>query len=227
MLRMLGHALSPWSERVRWVLDLKRVPYEHKECDADDDEVRRLTGLGTLPILWDGDELIGDSEASVRWVEEHYPTPSLVPDDLQARMQVRLWEALATRAVAPCARLVSIGRFIELGFKMLGEKSAEKYGWSPASEAEAIQFLRETLHDTSRIVSLTAYLAADEFTRADITMACMLMPVLGPPPDELFSVPPGKRPLFGIPVGMEPFMEPLRAWRNGVYRHHRRPAQPV
>lgn len=61
----------------------------------------------------------------------------------------------------------------------------------------------------------------DAFTRADLTVACMLAPLLGHPPDDLFQIEPGLRAMFGIATPEEPYFEPLRRWRDAMYRRHR------
>ena len=61
----------------------------------------------------------------------------------------------------------------------------------------------------------------DAFTRADLTLAALLTPVLGLPPDDLFAIDPGLRPMFGIALGDDPALAPLRTWRDETYRRHR------
>jgi hypothetical protein len=49
----------------------------------------------------------------------------------------------------------------------------------------------------------------------------MLTPALGAPPDPLFELDAGYRSMFGVPFGADPRLAPLRAWRDGIYQHHR------
>jgi hypothetical protein len=44
---------------------------------------------------------------------------------------------------------------------------------------------------------------------------------LGLPPDDLFSIDAGMRPMFGMPFGADPSLAPLREWRDRTYRRHR------
>jgi glutathione S-transferase len=207
---------------VRWVLQLKKVPYEPKEYQAeiDKEELERTTGLSTVPVLWVDGELIGDSDTTLEWLEARYPTPRLLPDDIGLRVQARAWEITATQMVAPFARLTAIGRFRSLGFKKLGEQSAQKYDWSPEADAHAQRTLGLFLPELAQALESKGYLVGDGFTRADLTMACMLMPVVGPPPDELFALDAGTRSLFGIPLA-QPSIAPLRAWRDSIYQRYR------
>src|SRR5690348_7921216 len=96
---------SPFSERVRWVLDLKRVPYRRRSYQplAGEAELREKTGQSTVPVLFADGELIGDSSAAVDWIETHHPSPALLPTDASQRLQVRALELAAAEALAPWA----------------------------------------------------------------------------------------------------------------------------
>src|SRR5688572_13255653 len=71
---------SPFSERLRWVLDLKGLPYArtpYVPLASEDDHARR-TGIRTAPVLVADGEVIGDSDRSVDWLEATHPSPALV-----------------------------------------------------------------------------------------------------------------------------------------------------
>src|SRR5439155_1096618 len=121
---------SPWSERLRWALEWKRVPYARRAYQplAGEEELRRATGLSTVPVL---------------------------------------------------------------------------------------------IADLARAVASSPYLVGDGFTRADLTVACMVAGVIGIPPDELFALDESMRAMFGVLPEEDPAVAPLRAWRDGIYRRHR------
>jgi glutathione S-transferase len=214
---------SPWSERVRWALEWKGVDYARRPFVpiAGEEELRRTTGLSTVPVLLAGGEVIGDSDAAVGWLEERHPTPPLLPADPRERAQVRAWELTATEVLAPFGRLVMIGRYKTLGLQPLADHFAAKYGWSPATEARADRILRGLLRDLEGALERAPYLVGDAFTRADLTVAAMLNPIVGLPPDELYEVDPGMRGMFGIAPDDEAAFATLRRWRDAVYRRHR------
>jgi glutathione S-transferase len=214
---------SPWSERLRWALEWKRLPYGRRPYQplADEENLKRTTGLTTVPVLLVDQDVIGDSDAAVDWIEARHPTPSLVPEAPRDRAQVRAWELAATEAMAPFGRLIMIGRYKALDLQPLADHFAAKYGWSPPTEARAERLLRALLHDLARTVAASPYLVGDGFTRADLTVACMLGPIIGHPPDDLFLLDAGMRGMFGVPFADDPDLAPLRPWRDGVYRRHR------
>src|SRR5689334_20061889 len=106
-LELLELYPSPFSERVRWVLDLKRLPYKRRSYQplAEEAELKEKTGQTTVPVFFADGELIGDSNAALEWIEAHQPTPALLPSDATQRLQVRAVELAATEALAPWARL--------------------------------------------------------------------------------------------------------------------------
>jgi len=215
---------SPWSERLRWVLERKGLAYARRAYQpfAGEDELRRTTGLSTVPVLLADGEVVGDSDAAVDWLEARHPTPALLPAEPRARAAVRAWELAATEALGPLARLVAIGRYKQLGLQPLADSFATKYGWSPAAEARAARVIGSFLTDLACAVTAPdTTLVGDAFTRADLTVACMLAGVLGHPSDELFAVDDALRPLFGLPLREDPALRALHAWRDATYRRHR------
>ena len=160
-------------------------------------------------LLADG-EVIGDSDRSVDWLEVTQPSPPLVPKDPRRRAQVRTWELYATEVLAPAARLVMIGRLKAMSVQPLADHFAAKYHWNEAEEARVDRVLRTALPELAAAVAGTRHLVGDEFTRADLTVATMLTPVLGLPPDDLFAMDAGTRAMFGTPFGADPSLAPLR-----------------
>jgi glutathione S-transferase len=214
---------SPYSERVRWVLDAKRLSYRRRAYQpiAGEAELKQKTGLTTVPVFFADGEVIGDSNAAVDWIETHHPAPALLPVDPTQRAQVRAFELTATEVLAPSARLALIGRYKAMDLQPLADHFTAKYGWSPENEASAATLLRGFLADLTRAVAARNYLVGDALTRADVTVATMLAPALGLPPEDLFALDAPMRSMFGVPVADDPAFAPLRRWRDDLYRRHR------
>ena len=215
--------VSPWSERARWVLELKGLPYTRRPYQplAEEDELRRTTGIATAPVLLADGRVVGDSDAAVEWAENTRPTPTLLPADPRQRAAVRSLELLATEVLAPSGRLVTIGGWRAANLQPFADHFAAKYHWSKEAEARAVATLERTLPDLANAVAASPYLVGDAFTRADLTLACMLTPILGAPPEELFALDEQTRAMFRLPIGKDPRLAPLRAWRDETYRRHR------
>jgi glutathione S-transferase len=222
-LELLELYVSPWSERARWALDWKGVRYARREYlpIADEEELRQKTGLSTVPVLFADGAVIGDSNAALEWLEEKIPEPALLPREPRARAQVRAWEIAASEAIAPAGRLVMITGLRKRGIEPLASHFASKYGWTEQRAAEGGRLVDGFLRDLTRAVAGSRYLVGEQFTRADLTVACMLGPLLGFPPDDLFEVDPGMRTMFGLPNKGDAALAPLHAWREAIYRAHR------
>ncbi len=214
---------SPFSERLRWVLELKGVAYSRTPFVplASEDEHKRRTGIATAPVLIADGEVIGDSDHSVDWLEARHPAPALLPSDPRRRAQVRAWELYATEVLAPAGRLLMIGRLQAMNVQPLADYFATKYHWNEAEEARVRRLLGTALPELAAAVATSPYLVGDDFTRADLTLAALLTPVLGLPPDDLFAIDPGTRMMFGSPLATDPALEPLADWRARTYRAHR------
>jgi maleylacetoacetate isomerase len=86
---------SSASWRVRWALEIKKIPYEmiavdllsHQEKNPD---YLRRNPAGYVPCLIAGSHPpLGESIAILEWLEENYPAPSLFAGDSFLRAQVR------------------------------------------------------------------------------------------------------------------------------------------
>src|SRR5262249_35525907 len=214
---------SPFSERLRWGLAYKGTPHARRPYVpiAGEAEHRRATGIATAPVLLADGAVIGDSNRALEWLEQTSPKPALLPEQPSQRAQVRAWEAFASEVLAPYARLSAIGRFKKLGLQPLADHFAAKYHWSEDAEQCALEFLKDVLPDLARATAAGGYLVGEGFTRADLTVASMLATVFGHPDDEFFQIDAGMRSMFGLPMGENPALAPLRGWRDEMYRRHR------
>ena len=90
---MIFHAtaLSSYSAKVRLVLCVKGVDFEERAPAQGyrSAEYRALVPMGTLPAIQEGDWVLSESEAINEYLEERYPTPPMLPQDLQLRAQAR------------------------------------------------------------------------------------------------------------------------------------------
>lgn len=77
-------------QRVRIALNLKGVPYRYVAVDDwRGEDYRRLNPQRLLPAMEIDGEIFGQSTALIDWLEETYPTPSILPADPKARLAAR------------------------------------------------------------------------------------------------------------------------------------------
>jgi glutathione S-transferase len=216
---------SPWSERVRWAFAFKRLPYEKQNYEPGVDEaaVKKLTGQAMVPVLITGDKVIPDSSAILDWLEETKPEPALLPKSAKERAMVTLWEEVALNALGPHGRTLITGRLLRIDApeaQKSGKYFAEKYGYSEFAEAQSRLTVTRILTSLRDTLSGREYLVGDRFTRADITVAAMLM-LLKAAPQEFFFFTPELRFVYLDKLGDDPAFSEVFAWRDRMYKDHR------
>ncbi len=89
MLRVYRIPYSTNVERVALALGHKRVSVEWVDVDpADRSDVERVSGQPLVPVLVDGDSVVSDSTAILRYVEQLRPEPPLWPRERARRADV-------------------------------------------------------------------------------------------------------------------------------------------
>ena len=83
MLEVHGANASPFVRKVRVVLAEKKVPYELKPIFpfGPNPEFRKISPLGKIPALVDGERSLADSSVICAYIERKHPEPSLYPSD--------------------------------------------------------------------------------------------------------------------------------------------------
>ncbi len=87
-------------------LEAKKLPYRVIEITPGVGQVSifRLSGQRQLPVLVDGDTVLTDSSVIVRYLDNKYPNPRLLPDDPKEVAQVHLLENWADTTLASAGR---------------------------------------------------------------------------------------------------------------------------
>jgi glutathione S-transferase len=83
MLELLQFRHSPYSEKVRWALDIKHVPHRRRSLLPGPHmaTVKRLTGRTHTPVLLHDDVALDGSARILDWLEAHHGAPALMPAD--------------------------------------------------------------------------------------------------------------------------------------------------
>ena len=224
-LKLLHIYQSPWSERVRWALELKGLPYDKEEYQigAGEEDLKRRTGQAQVPVLTVDGTVIPDSTAILDWLEREKPAPALLPRTDRERAWVGAWEELMDWALGPQGRFLILGRLLrsgDAGIRQIGERLGTKYQYTPYAESHAREAVGRLLTILKHSLEGRSYLVGDAFTRADLTTAAMLA-VVNPAPDDLFLFPAPLRPMFTEPSAQDAVFAPIFQWRDGIYRRHR------
>jgi maleylpyruvate isomerase len=97
---------SGTSHRLRIALKLKGLSYDYVAVDLRKNEhlgkaFKALNPQGLVPALIDGDHVLTQSVAIIEWLEERYPTPALLPTDVNDRAHVRALAAIVGCDIHP------------------------------------------------------------------------------------------------------------------------------
>ena len=88
MLRLHRIPFSTNVERVEIALGLKGVEFEYVDHEpADRSTIRALSGQDLVPVVELDDEVLADSPAILRRIEERWPEPALWPEDPARRAE--------------------------------------------------------------------------------------------------------------------------------------------
>ena len=105
-MEIYNYFRSGTSHRLRIVLNLKGLDWDYVAVDLRaeahfDAAFKALNPQGFVPTLVDGDLVLTQSPAIIEWLEERYPTPALLPTDINDRARVRALAAVVGCDIHP------------------------------------------------------------------------------------------------------------------------------
>jgi glutathione S-transferase len=101
MITLYQFEVSPFCDKVRRFLNVKRVPYRIEEVPPSKalSVVRKLNPAGKLPCLTDDGRFVADSTDIAYYLEERHPEPRLIPDEPRARALCHVLEDWADESL--------------------------------------------------------------------------------------------------------------------------------
>ena len=105
-MKLYSFFRSGTSHRLRIALNLKGLAYEQVAVDLRREEhlgdaFKAINPQQLVPVLEADERLMIQSPAIIEWLEERYPTPSLLPGDAGDRAQVRALAAIVGCDIHP------------------------------------------------------------------------------------------------------------------------------
>lgn len=101
MLTLYQFEISPFCDKVRRILNVKRVPYRIEEVPPSKtlSVVRKKNPAGKLPFVVDDGRTVADSTDIAWYLDERYPEPKLIPDDPRERALCHVLEDWADESL--------------------------------------------------------------------------------------------------------------------------------
>lgn len=248
MLELLQFRFSPYNEKVRWALDIKRVPHRRTALLPGPHiaRVKKLTGHSMTPVLVHEAGALDESAAILDWLEQRYPQPALLPADPASAAAARALAARFDTDIGPrgrCAVLAALLRtpryFAAVFGAGHGPSVRALYGLTvplaaplvrkgngitgPAAVEDGLRAFEEGLAEVAREAAATGYLVGSAFTLADLTAASMLAMCVDPPNSPMARPQPMPEPFAALVARFA--RHPGAEWVRGIYARHRAAAQ--
>ncbi|MCW8882605.1 MAG: maleylacetoacetate isomerase [Sedimenticola sp.] len=167
-MKLFDYFRSSAAYRVRIVLNLKGIAYEHaginllKGEDGADD-YRAINPQGLVPSLQDGSHSLFQSLAICEYLEEIHPTPTLLPGTALERARIRALAQMVACDIHPVNNL----RILKYLTSELGVTEEQKLTWYQHWINEGFQALESLLASSTETGQ---YCHGDTVTLADVCL---------------------------------------------------------
>ena len=165
MLTILGRANSINVRKVLWLCDELGLDYQREDWgqgfrDAKDPEYLALNPNGLVPVIRDGDFVLWESDAIVRYLAQKHGRDDLYPAGLQERALVEQWMNWYG---------TNFGQSFRYAFHALIRKNPAYDDQGKIAESLAACAARVAILD-AHLAAGGPYVAGPNFTLADILM---------------------------------------------------------
>lgn len=163
--KLWGHPRSINVQKVLWALDELDLPFERIDVGGNFGRVRdadylALNPNGLIPVLEDGDAVLWESNAIVRYLYAKYAAAPALPEDLAVRARADGWNDWFSSTFWPPIRV----QLVQLIRTAEGQRDAQAIGTAREATLAALAVLEREL-------SKTPYVAGKDFTFGDLPLA--------------------------------------------------------
>ncbi len=97
MITIIGNTVSPYVRKILVILGMKGLDFAIDPITPfyGDDNFAKLSPMRRIPVFIDGDIVINDSSVIAQYLEEKYPSPSILPETPELRARARWLEEYA------------------------------------------------------------------------------------------------------------------------------------
>jgi len=204
VLKLYQFPISHYCEKARWALELKDLPYRKVNLMPGPHarKAKKIAGNSKLPILQHDKNSIQGSAEIITYLDKNFSRRSLTPEDPEEQKLAAAWESYADREIGPPVRLISYHTLLEhrdLVIPMMTQDGAwysgiaMKAAYPKVSVAmrslmkinnqsaeQARQQISTALDNIMETLADREFLVGDTFTRADLSVAALLAPLIMP-----------------------------------------------
>ena len=204
MLTLYQFPISHFCEKARWALDYKKL--EHRKVTVLPGlhvaKMKKMTGKSNVPVLKHDKHTIQGSAQIIDYLDTVFESNLLTPEDESLKAKASEWESFADNKIGPQVRLVVyhimldypeivIPFFTQQGpiygpllmkkmFPKMKDKMREYMSIDDENAAKCNRELIETVDNLANHYAQHEYMVGDTFSRADLTAAALLAPIVMP-----------------------------------------------
>ncbi|NJK66736.1 MAG: glutathione S-transferase [Microcoleus sp. CSU_2_2] len=237
VVRLITIPISHYCEKVRWALDLLKIPYiEERHVPAFHRLATRKYEGSTVPILVSNAGNFTDSTDILHYLDTlSSESQRLYPEEPELRREVEALEELfdaklgvdirtwgyfyrsnnrKTMRRAWCKETPLFEQVgFEIAFPFISAKVRQLYSITAESAARSLQGIREIFETVNqKLADDRPYLGGDKLSAADLTFAALAAPILQPPEHPVLV-----SKIEELPIEMATVIKELRATAAGVY----------
>lgn len=236
-------AVSHYCEKVRWALDFKDVSYRVRNLlpGRHINTMRNLAPETSVPVLLMAGKVIQGSDRIIDYLDQQVTNKPLIPQDPMLLAQVTQWERFAADKIADPLRcffyhyllddpktliqLFSKGGpwygpiWLRLAYRTLNQRLRAVYQINPRTAQVAMHVVDKAIKQLEVQLATRPFLVGDSFSRADLSVAALLSPLVMP---ERGYVKPGtlqSTPLLDYRKAH--INSPVFRWVNNLYNNYR------
>lgn len=195
--------ISHYCEKVRWALDYKGIEYRAVNLlpGLHVKPIKKLAKRSSVPVVQHGDNIVQGASAILDYLESTFPEPSLAPE-ARFMQDAQQWERYADQELGVDVRrycyhtlldhpklsiplLCSGNRwwtpyFLRAIYPKLNKIMRKTMQIDEPRTAQSLQQIEAALVKINQQLEGRQFLAGDQFTRADLSVAAMLAPLFMP-----------------------------------------------
>ena len=204
MLKLYQFPVSHFCEKARWALELKELPYRKVNLlpGPHAKKAKKIAGSSKLPILQHDKATIQGSSQIITYLDQNFSRRSLTPSDPEEQKLASAWEDYADREIGPQVRLLSYhtlldhrsliipmmtqdcswysGMLMKAAFPKVSVAMRDMLKINDASAEEARQQISTALDNIAETLGDREFLVGESFSRADLSVASLLAPLISP-----------------------------------------------
>lgn len=204
MLKLYQFPISHYCEKARWALELKDLPYRKVNLlpGPHAKKAKKIAGNSKLPILQHDKNSVQGSSEIITYLDQNFSRRSLTPEDPEEKKLAAAWESYADREIGPPVRLLSYHTLLDhrdLVIPMMTQDCPWYSSWAMKAAYPKVSVAMRNLMkindesaEQARLQISTAldnivetladreFLVGDTFTRADLSVAALLAPLIIP-----------------------------------------------